>query len=418
MCWVQIHLQNTETGSAVAIDHSTSTGRIFRQKAELALLLSTKWTACLRLRTHDRLLFGMLGRCLPTSVDRHCQTITVLAMLRITEIIAEMTEMMMPIKTPPFDEALRDLRVSGSVLLFETYLKPWAIEIPDEAELRHLTGVGPQIRVFPFHFVRDGHFHLKHEGLEAVDVHKDEVAICPSGQSHTMSLGRADRTVPFRDILNGAAPHVPSASNASTSLLCGLFFLQSAPLNPILSALPPILKISTSDGHENPILSRAAEMLGLEVGRGQASSFSAQRLLEIFFAEAILAYRKQQGKGRPGWFQALGDRRIGQAISLMHDAPGNAWSLAELASSISMSKSRFAARFREVMGMSVMTYLTRWRMNVACRHLRDTNLGLAEIAEMVGYQDVAAFSRAFKSNLGQSPALWRKSATPETALSE
>ena len=53
-----------------------------------------------------------------------------------------------------------------------------------------------------------------------------------------------------------------------------------------------------------------------------------------------------------------------------------------------MSGSRFSARFRQAIGQSVMSYVARWRMSVACRHLRDTDTNLAAIANEVGYQDL------------------------------
>ncbi len=316
---------------------------------------------------------------------------------------------MSPSHDLPFEQALSQLRISGSVLLFESYATPWSIDIPDEAELRHLAGVGNQSRVIPFHLVRFGSFDLTHDGMKAVTLTESEVAICPGGKSHTMSLGNSTRSVPFREILRGAPPGPALQGKVSTSLLCGVFIMQGTPLNPLLAALPPVLRISTNDNRNSPILSKAVEMLSLEVGRGNPSSFSAHRLLEVFCAEAILAYRKTHGSRSAGWFQAIDDSRIGKAVGLIHRSPGADWTVSTLAASISISPSRFAARFREVMGLSVMAYVSQCRMNMACQYLRDSSDSLGAIAERVGYQDIAAFSRAFKSAVGHSPASWRKS---------
>lgn len=59
------------------------------------------------------------------------------------------------------------------------------------------------------------------------------------------------------------------------------------------------------------------------------------------------------------------------------------------------------------MGCSVMRYVAAWRANVACRLLQASSLGLGEIAGRVGYESLPAFSRAFKSQVGQAPASWR-----------
>ena len=56
-----------------------------------------------------------------------------------------------------------------------------------------------------------------------------------------------------------------------------------------------------------------------------------------------------------------------------------------------------------------MHYLASWRMQVATQKLRDTSASLAQIAEIIGYESEAAFSRAFKKAFGASPATWRRS---------
>ncbi len=56
-----------------------------------------------------------------------------------------------------------------------------------------------------------------------------------------------------------------------------------------------------------------------------------------------------------------------------------------------------------------MHYLTNWRMQVAMQKLRDTSASLAQVADMVGYEIEAAFSRAFKKAVGTAPAGWRRS---------
>ena len=87
-----------------------------------------------------------------------------------------------------------------------------------------------------------------------------------------------------------------------------------------------------------------------------------------------------------------------------------------LADTISMSPSRFAARFRQTTGQSVMSYVANWRMNVACRLLRETEGGLADIAQRVGYQDVAAFSRAFTTLRATSGVGFREGRHSSQAL--
>ena len=54
-----------------------------------------------------------------------------------------------------------------------------------------------------------------------------------------------------------------------------------------------------------------------------------------------------------------------------------------------------------------MTYLTRWRLQLAVQSLERTSRGVADIAANVGYESEAAFSRAFKREFGQPPGRYR-----------
>ena len=316
--------------------------------------------------------------------------------------------------TSPFDEALSDLRISGVVLLHESYAPPWAIDIPDAGSLRVALGAGRDERVVPFHLVRRGAFDLRYADRDPERIETCEVAICPSGAPHRMSFGDGAKAVPMTEAL-ARSDRMAAAGPDATELICGVFRLRSAPRNPLLSALPRVMKVRASGTGTDPLLAHATAMLGIAVDRGRAS-FVAARLLEIFFAEAIRAYATTEGAASTGWFKALGDPKIAAVLSRLHERPGEPWTVTSLAAGIAMSPSRFAARFREVMGESPMAYVSSWRMSVACRRLRDMDEPLGTIAEAVGYQDVASFSRAFKSVVGESPARWRSARTRPVSL--
>ena len=313
-----------------------------------------------------------------------------------------------PRHTDPLDDALQDLRITGSVLLHESYASPWAIAVPDEVRLRRILGVSADTRVLMFHFVRRGSFVLRMSGQDAVTVEAGEVAICPTGAEHRMSLGRGAQARTIESVLSGEASQTSSATATdATELVCGVFLTHAAPLNPMLGALPPVVKVATGDAAFSPMLAGVAWMLAHEVDRQALGGFTAARVIELFCAESIRAYQHTTGTEQAGWFKGLADPRIAEALRRIHAAPGEPWSVEALAASAALSPSRFAARFKQVMGRSLMNYVAAWRANVACRLLRESKLALGEIAGRVGYESLPAFSRAFKSHLGQAPAAWR-----------
>ena len=121
---------------------------------------------------------------------------------------------------------------------------------------------------------------------------------------------------------------------------------------------------------------------------------------------------RSAGSGAPpdqgGVLAALADPQLSESLACIHDRPGDAWSLETLARSAGMSRSVFADRFREVVGLPPMQYVTHWRMQRARRLLVDGNLALESVAEQVGYESAAAFSRVFKRSVGEAPGSYRR----------
>ncbi|MDZ7785169.1 MAG: AraC family transcriptional regulator [Halioglobus sp.] len=108
-----------------------------------------------------------------------------------------------------------------------------------------------------------------------------------------------------------------------------------------------------------------------------------------------------------GWFEALADPVAGAAIQKLHAEPSRAWNLEILAREVGSSRTILVQRFNNTMGVPPMTYLSRWRMQIAAGMLAGGSFRLARIAEEVGYESEAAFSRAFKRFTGTSPSQWR-----------
>lgn len=310
----------------------------------------------------------------------------------------------------PFEDALADLHISGSVLLHERYAAPWAIEVPAEADLRTALKMTTTDRVVPFHLVRRGGFDLCLPRRSVLNVRLNDVAICPGGQAHRMVAGQATTATKLEDIIAGRGP-LPAAGDAKdvTELICGVFILRAAPLNPLLAALPPALTVPTSGPGVDPMLAQAASMMASDLARTPTrDSFTTARLIEIFCAEAMRVYRSHAGATTKGWFRGLSDPRLAAAIAAVHEDPATPWTVASLAEYAALSPSRFAARFRDCLGETVLGYITRWRMNLACRLLRETELNLSEIAHRVGYDAPGSFIRAFKAALKMTPGAWRQ----------
>lgn len=132
------------------------------------------------------------------------------------------------------------------------------------------------------------------------------------------------------------------------------------------------------------------------------------RLTDILVVQAIRAWLQSNEALETGWLAALRDPKIGRALQAFHRAPQEGWTIARLAERAGMSRSAFAARFKQLTGEGVMQYALHWRMQLAQMDLKEGKRTLAEIAIGLGYESEAAFARAFKRIVGTSPGAYRR----------
>ena len=128
----------------------------------------------------------------------------------------------------------------------------------------------------------------------------------------------------------------------------------------------------------------------------------------MVFVDAARRYLEALPPDASGWLAALRDRHVGKAVGLMHERPADPWTIDELGRQVGLSRSALHDRFVTLVGQSPMQYLTNWRMQRGASLLRDGVATVATIAQEVGYDSEAAFSRAFKRLVGQPPASWRR----------
>jgi AraC-like DNA-binding protein len=306
-----------------------------------------------------------------------------------------------------FSDVLSALAVSGNLLINETYAPPWRVLVPSAERFHALMGLERGARVVAFHYVKRGCVEVKPEGSEPVLAVAGELVIGFGGAAHELAQGAAGTAVNAEALLSGVAnPFRPDAGSltVSTELVCGMFIVRHTELNPLFASLPPLLHLPTTDRSSNLVV--LLNWLDQEVGRHrQGSTFVIGRLLELLCVESLRGFLETAVPG--GWMAGLKDPVVGRTIALMHAKPGENWSVPRLAQHVMMSPSRLAARFTAALQDSPMAYLTKWRMNMAGRMLKESRLSVEQIASQVGYENVAAFTRSFKRHLGVTPTVWR-----------
>ena len=192
-------------------------------------------------------------------------------------------------------------------------------------------------------------------------------------------------------------------------MLCAAVRFEDPSAHHLLRLLPRLIAVDAWNSPELEWLQSTLRFLTNEARELRAGGETViTRLADILVIQAIRAWIATDPQAQTGWLRALRDKQIGRAIALIHRDPARDWTVASLASAVGMSRSGFAARFTELVGEPAMHYLLRWKMHAALTWLKESDAPLSQLANKLGYESEAAFSRAFKRTMGVSPGAARR----------
>jgi AraC-like DNA-binding protein len=270
------------------------------------------------------------------------------------------------------------------------------------------------------HIVARGSCWLRMKGRsEPVHLAQGDVVLLPHGAGHSLTSAPNVQPLPFPKMLArcqvSQGPHGMSLSmegkGPSTVLLCGAYRFEHEGVHPLLSLLPPLIHLRADAGVMSGPLEAVLRLLVAEYTQpGPGTVTITARLVDVLFIHIIRGWLEQQPEGSAGWLGAVRDPQVGRALALMHGEPRRDWTVESLAAEVACSRATFARRFRELVGEPPLVYLTRLRMDVAARLLRDSDQPLAAIAERVGYASEFAFNRTFHRVRGVPPGRYREQA--------
>ena len=309
----------------------------------------------------------------------------------------------------PVGEALHFLRMNGAFYCRSELTAPWGLTLP------------PMPGYIWFHVVTSGRLWLEtDEDAQSSWIQPGDLALVPHGEGHVL---RSEASTPAPRILDLERELVSDRyeilrhgdGGAPTSLICGAVRFEHPAAENLIGSLPSTIHIEASSSPRLDWMESTLRLMATEAGELRPGGEAViTRLGDILVIQAIRAWMDSDPAARTGWLGALQDPQIGRAISLIHRDPARDWSVASLADELAMSRSAFAARFTELVGEPVMRYVARWRMHVAVDALIEEGATVGELADRLGYRSEAAFSRAFKRVIGDSPGTVRRRAVEES----
>ncbi|MBI1181713.1 MAG: helix-turn-helix domain-containing protein [Alphaproteobacteria bacterium] len=304
-------------------------------------------------------------------------------------------------------ELLRVLRLTGSVFLNGHFSEPFGVISPKQwdadSPLSHLRHVSV------FHLVASGGCTLTAEDGSVWELGPGDIVLMPYPVEHTFERGAHDGCVYGPDVVrDGSTAGVSEVRHGGdgpeTRLVCG--FIESTELigAPLFDSLPTVLVERTADDPVAGMLASIAKEVLRQVDEARpGTEVLLGRLMETLFVEVLRRHAASLPRGTVSMLSALRDPLIARALRLLHADPARHWTVEVLARETGTSRTVLSERFNAALGKPPIEYLSGWRIQVAAERLRSTGEPLALIADAVGYDSEASFSRAFKRAMGVSP---------------
>lgn len=301
----------------------------------------------------------------------------------------------------PVGEALHRLRVTGFFYCHTEASGPWAVDMPAFGEC------------VSFHVVAAGECWVEVDGAPPVHLRAGDLALVPHGRGHVLrsapgvaSMGRVDE-LPQEYVTEHYSVLRHAGQGPRVDLVCGVLGVDGPAARLLLELLPPVLHVPAEGEGAAPWIAGTLALMADELTRRRPGGEAVTtRLADILVIQAVRTWIDAQ-TATTGWLGGLRDPHVGVAVAAVHRDPARPWTVEALAREATMSRSAFAARFTQVVGVPAMQYVTSWRMHVAT-DLLAAGEPVARVAAATGYESEAAFSRAYRRETGTPPGAVRR----------
>ena len=310
-----------------------------------------------------------------------------------------------------FSEILSGVKLNGAVFFTAEFSAPWGLSMPAANVMTARLAPGAA-HLVTYHLVVEGGAIIELADEPSIELKAGDIVIFPHGDPHHMSSKGAKPPFPNyginAKIKSRDLSPLRAGGGETSRFVCGYMTCDPYLSRPILSGLPSVFTVNVRTDRAGHWLESSIMHLVEEAASGRVGSEAMlAKLSEALFVDTLRRYVASLPEQQMGWLTGARDPIVGKSLGLLHSRVAHPWTIADLADEVGISRSALVERFTRYLSEPPMTYLTRWRLQLAARSLEGTSRGVADIAADVGYESEAAFNRAFKREFGQPPGRYR-----------
>jgi AraC-like DNA-binding protein len=296
-------------------------------------------------------------------------------------------------------DMLKGLRLDGVEYGRCTLAAPWAFSFPSQQDAR-------------FYFVAEAGCWLLPPSGEWMELGAGDAVLLPRGGAHVLASAPGLAVTPFprcdcQTICGNIFDFQSGGGDAGCVLFFGSMRFNLDSLHPMLRMMPDVMRANELMRSE-PTIPHLLDAMACEVAMNRAGAGGiVARLADVLAAQIIRSWVEHGCGDAAGWIAAVRNPEIGRVLAAIHANPDRDWSVSHLAKLMGASRSSFAGKFAAIVGETPAHYVAQVRMHQARQWILRDRARISEVAQRLGYESEASFSRAFKRIIGAAPSHFR-----------
>lgn len=251
-------------------------------------------------------------------------------------------------------DVLRAVRLTGAIFFDVRASEPWVAETPPGGAIVGAMFPGSE-HLISYHVITRGNCWASVPGEPPARLSAGDIIVLPHGDTHVLSSTPGLRRTPDmalyrlpRDRQLPISISMGDPAGAAAHFVCGFLGCDARPYNPLLAALPRVIRVSDHTG------GTLAAYVQFALAESKEPRIGGQgvlgRLSELMFVDVVRRYLETLPADRRDWLAGLRDPFIGRALAALHRNPVRGWTIESLARNVGLSRSLWRSASRSSSG--------------------------------------------------------------------
>jgi AraC-like DNA-binding protein len=271
------------------------------------------------------------------------------------------------------------------------------------------------------HYIQSGKCWLELPHDEPILLGAGDFVMLPRWPEHALSLSLGNRPAKIRALVERSSQPIwfpglvldqPIRLDAGEGtefcrVISMIFHVWDPDKNPVLTCLPEVAHLSPVSGTTQSLLETVTRFIEDERNSDRKGyAVISNKLADLVFTQTVREQLQSHPSDMTGFLRGLADPALSSLLPMLHGQPEAHWTLASMAAQCGLSRSAFAMRFKNLIGITPRAYLNTLRMTRSAELLRHGKR-VKVVSDAAGFRSEQAFATAFRRAFSETPGKYR-----------